>query len=199
MDDGVIRRHEDRERGLYERALEQAGYFTAGQARTLGYSPGEIGGAIGAGDWERVDRDLFRLKPWPHTDLEDVARRCVQFDGAVVSHQSAAELYGLGHLHPQFLHVTAGASVHVRTDRVAVHRADLLPADCQHTGAFPITTPLRTVLDLADGGISQWVLDEVVGDALAIGRLDRAGLEAGSVGQSVRIERRVGRALAAWA
>jgi predicted transcriptional regulator of viral defense system len=199
MDDGVVRRHEERERGLFECALEQAGYFTAGQARTLGFSPGEIGRALGAGAWERVDRDLFRLSPWPHTDLEDVARRCVQFQGAVVSHQSAAELYGLGHLHPQFLHVTAGAPVHVRTDRVAVHRADLGPADCEHTGAFLITTPLRTVLDLAEGGVSQWVLDEVVGDAMAIGRLDRATLEAGTAGQSVRVERRVGRALAAWA
>ncbi|MFC7449391.1 type IV toxin-antitoxin system AbiEi family antitoxin domain-containing protein [Rhodococcus daqingensis] len=199
MDDGVVRHREDRERGLYERALEQAGYFTAGQARMLGFSPGEISGAVGAGGWERVDRDLFRLSPWPHTDLEDVARQCVQLQGAVVSHQSAAELYGLGHLHPQFLHVTASAPVHVRTERVAVHRAELLPADREHTGAFLITTPLRTVLDLADGGISQWVLDEVVGDALAIGRLDRAGLEAGSVGRSVRVERRVGRALAAGA
>lgn len=199
MDDGVTRDPEDRDLGLYECALAQAGYFTAGQARKLGFPPGEINGAVEAGAWERVEKDLFRLSPWPHTDLEDVARRCVQVEGAVVSHQSAAELYGLGHLHPQFLHVTAGASVHVRTERVAVHRADLLPADCEHTGAFLITTPLRTILDLADGGVSQWVLDEVVGDALAIGRLDRACLEAGSVGQSVRIERRVERALEAWA
>ena len=46
MDDGVVRRHEERERGLFECALEQAGYFTAGQARTLGFSPGEIGRAL---------------------------------------------------------------------------------------------------------------------------------------------------------
>ena len=89
--------------------------------------------------------------------------------------------------------------MHVRTDRVAVHRADLGPSDYEHTGAVLITTPLRTVLDLAEGGVSQWVLDEVVGDALAIGRLDRPALEAGTAGQSVRVERRVGRALSARA
>jgi predicted transcriptional regulator of viral defense system len=188
-----------RERALRERAGVQDGYFTAGQARSCGYSAEEMADAVVAGSWSQPDPGLFRLAPWRSGDLDDVARCCVRLDGAVVSHQSAAELHGLGHLHPSFLHVTASEEAHLRLDRVAVHHHDLGAGDTEHTGAFRITTPLRTVLDLAEGGVSQWVLDEVVGDGLAIGRLDRDELEAGSGGSTPRVRQRVRRALSAWA
>ncbi|MFF0817273.1 type IV toxin-antitoxin system AbiEi family antitoxin [Rhodococcus sp. NPDC003318] len=188
-----------RDHDLRARAEVQDGYFTAAQARACGFSAEEMADAVVSGTWAQPDLGLFRLSPWRAGDLDEVARCCVRLDGAVVSHQSAAELHGLGHLHPSFLHVTAPDETHLRLDRVAVHHCDLAAEDTEHTGAFLITTPLRTVLDLADGGVSQWVLDEVVGDALAIGRLDRDELEAGCDESSTRVRQRVRRALSAWA
>lgn len=197
MDDRAHRHHRQQDRDLYAQAREQDGYFTAAQARAVGFSRADIGAAIVAGSWVPVEPGLYRLTQWRSTDLEEVARCCVWFDDAVVSHQSAAELHGLGSLHPQFLHVTAPTEIYHRMDRVAVHRSTLGADDCEHTGGFRITTPLRTVLDLAEGGVSQWVLDEVVGDAFAIGRLRRSDLEAAMAGRSERVEQRIGRALAA--
>lgn len=187
-----------RDSALRERARVQDGYFTVAQARSCGYSPEDMADAVVAGTWSQPDPGLFRLTPWQSTDLDEVARCCVRLDGAVVSHQSAAELHGLGHLHPSFLHVTAPEEAHLRLDRVAVHHSDLAAGDTEHTGAFRITTPLRTVLDLAEGGVSQWVLDEVVGDGLAIGRLERVALESGCDGGTPRVRQRVRRALATW-
>ncbi|WP_345350327.1 type IV toxin-antitoxin system AbiEi family antitoxin domain-containing protein [Rhodococcus olei] len=188
-----------RDRALRERAGGQGGYFTSAQARACGYSADEMADAVVAGAWLQSDPGLFRLTTWRTGDFDEVARCCVRLDGAVVSHQSAAELHGLGHLHPSFLHVTAPDDGHARLDRVAVHHCDLAAGDTEHAGAFLITTPLRTVLDLADGGVSQWVLDEVVGDALAIDRLDREELEVGSDRCPTRVRQRVRRALSAWA
>lgn len=188
-----------RDRALRERAGTQGGYFTTAQARSCGYAADEIHAAVEAGAWSKSDPGLLRLTPWRSGDFDDVIRCCVRLEGAVVSHQSAAELHGLGHLHPSFLHVTAPDDGHPRLDRVAVHHCDLAATDTECTGAFRITTPLRTVLDLADGGVSQWVLDEVVGDALAIGRLDRRELESGSDGCPSRVRQRVRRALSEWA
>lgn len=190
---------ERRDQALRERAGTQGGYFTAEQARSCGYTADEMREAVGAGTWMQPDPGLFRFTPWRAGDFDDVIRCCIRLEGAVVSHQSAAELHGLGHLHPSFLHVTAPDGGHPRLDRVAVHHGDLAAGDTEYTGTFRITTPLRTVLDLADGGVSQWVLDEVVGDALAIGRLDRPGLEAGSDSCPVRVRQRIRRALSEWA
>ncbi|TQF68556.1 hypothetical protein FK531_12070 [Rhodococcus spelaei] len=187
-----------REKDLCERAWTQDGFFTAEQAMALGFTGEDVVAAVAAGTWAQPEPGLFRLAQWRTTDLEDVARCCVRLDNAVVSHQSAAELHGLGHLHPRFLHVTTTASETTRLDRVAVHHSAMPPGDCEHTGAFRITTPMRTVFDLADGGVSQWVLDEVVGDALAIGRIDRDALGSAAVGRSERVERRVTKALSAW-
>ena len=195
MDDNAGNRHRQQDRDLYVQAREQDGYFTAAQARAVGFSVADVGAAIVAGSWVPVEPGLYRLTQWRSTDLEEVARCCVWFDDAVVSHQSAAELHGLGSLHPQFLHVTALTEMYHRMDRVAVHRSALAFSDCEHTGSFRITTPLRTVLDLAGGGVSQWVLDEVVGDGFAIGRLDRGALEAALTGCSAHVNQRIGRAL----
>ncbi|MGW0044963.1 type IV toxin-antitoxin system AbiEi family antitoxin domain-containing protein [Rhodococcus sp. NPDC003348] len=190
---------DERGSALRARAAVQDGYFTPAQARACGFSAHDMADAVVSGRWTQPDPGVFRLNPWRSGDLDEVARCCVRLDGAVVSHQSAAELHGLGHLHPSFLHVTASDDGHLRLDRVAVHHNDLAAGDTEHTGAFRITTPLRTVLDLAGGGVSQWVLDEVVCDALAIGRLDRGELEAGADTGNSRVRQRVRRALSTWA
>ncbi|MEU7935244.1 hypothetical protein [Micromonospora echinofusca] len=69
-------------------------------------------------------------------------------DTGVVSHRSAVRLYRLGDLpgdHPQF---TASASVAAPDGRT--HGADLGPGSWQWVDGLPVTTPARTLLDLAD-------------------------------------------------
>lgn len=179
-------------------AASQDGYFTTEQAESLGFEPSSTQANIAVGDWIRIERNLCRLADWPHSDLEQFAMWCAWFGGdAVISHQSAAELHGFGHLHPQFVHVSAYTNLRLTDTRLAVHRLQLEPRDFESTGTFRITTPVRTVLDLAGGGISQITLDEVVGDAVAIGRVDAGALYAEAAGGPDRVAERVELALSA--
>ncbi|MBY6413679.1 hypothetical protein HQ346_18255 [Rhodococcus sp. BP-252] len=179
-------------------AASQDGYFTIEQAEDLGYEHASMHANIVAGDWTKVERNLCRLSDWPHNDLEHFAMWCAWFGGdAVISHQSAAELHGFGHLHPQFVHVSAYTNLRLADTRLAVHRLQLTPHDIESTGTFRMTTPVRTVLDLAAGGISQITLDEVVGDAVAIGRVDPSVLYAEATNGTDRVAERVELALSA--
>ncbi len=73
--------------------------------------------------------------------------------GAVVSHRSAAELWGLeiplqqpdGRVH---LIVATGSAVRNRADR-SIHRAPLDPDEITRLDEIPVTTPARTWRDLA--------------------------------------------------
>lgn len=177
-------------------AASQDGYFTTEQAEALGYEAQSVQANIVAGDWSKVERNLCRLADWPHSDLEQFAMWCAWFGGdAVISHQSAAELHGFGHLHPQFVHVSAFTNLRLTDTRLAVHRLQLEPHDFESTGTFRITTPVRTVLDLAAGGISQITLDEVVGDAVAIGRVDAGTLYTEAASGPDRVAERIELAL----
>jgi len=67
-----------------------------------------------------------------------------------VSIETAGQLCALEGVATTEVHVTTPGSRHLRSDRVVVHRvADLLPADIGRLGPIPITSPLRTVIDLA--------------------------------------------------
>lgn len=179
-------------------AASQDGYFTTEQAEALGFEAPAMVANIAVGDWTKVERNLFRLTDWPHSDLEQFAMWCAWFGGdAVISHQSAAELHGFGHLHPQFVHVSAFTNLRLTDTRLAVHRLQLTPHDFESTGTFRMTTPVRTILDLAAGGISQITLDEVVGDAAAIGRVDPSALYEEAVNGPDRVAERVELALSA--
>ncbi|MDJ0358983.1 hypothetical protein [Rhodococcus sp. H29-C3] len=179
-------------------AASQDGYFTTEQAERLGFGHSALHANFVAGGWMRVERNLCRLSDWPRSDLEQFAMWCAWFGGdAVISHQSAAELHGFGHLHPQFVHVSAFTNLRLTDTRLAVHRLQLEPHDFESTGTFRLTTPIRTVLDLAGGGISQITLDEVVGDAVAIGRVDAGALYQEATAGSDRVSERIELALSA--
>lgn len=179
-------------------AARQDGYFTTEQAEELGFDAAVARVNSSTGIWTVVERNLYRIADWPHSDLEQFAMWCAWFGGdAVISHQSAAELHGFGHLHPQFVHVSAFTNLRLTDTRLAVHRLQLDPRDFESTGTFRLTTPTRTVLDLAAGGISQITLDEVVGDAVAIGRVDPSRLFDEATAGSDRVAERVELALSA--
>ncbi|MDH6286664.1 type IV toxin-antitoxin system AbiEi family antitoxin domain-containing protein [Rhodococcus sp. NM-2] len=178
-------------------ATAQAGFFTTAQVLRLGFAADEIDERVADGSWVKVERDLFRLKDCPHSDLEEFAKWCTWFGAAAaVSHQSAAELHGLGHLYPRFIHLSTVLSPPSPTQQLALHRRSLRPEDCEQVGPLRITTPLCTALDLAASGISQELLDEVVADGVAIGRLNARALHGECGSLPAQVAQRVEHALA---
>ena len=96
-------RTEDR---LRELALDHAGYFTSKAATAAGVSPKLVVQLAHRGRFERVAQGLYRFSPWSDADVaqyhEAVLWPQVQrdLDYAVISHDSALELYGLTNLNP---------------------------------------------------------------------------------------------------
>lgn len=132
------------------------------------------------------------IPPW--TNLRSGARGSPV---APPSRTTVPQICMARHLQPRFIHLSVAHPLAAPTRQVALHRLPLADDECEQIGPIRITTPLRTVHDLASGGISQVLLNEVVADAVAIGRLDAHELYLSCANASVDVAVRVELALAA--
>ncbi len=86
--------------------------------------------------------------------------------GAVVSHRSAAVVWGVSGFRPGPLEITVPAGRSGRNSLARVHRSDRLPArDSTTRQRIPVTRPARTIVDLA-GRVGPELLEEAVDDVL---------------------------------
>ncbi|QLY32236.1 hypothetical protein [Nocardia huaxiensis] len=180
---------------LQELAGRHAGYFTTRMVLRTGCE-GRIRDGLRDGTVLRAGVGLLRLGDWPDGPLDEYAMWSAWFDGAAaVSHHSAAELHGLGRLRPRFVHMSARVGRFPLSPRLVVLRRAFARVDVESAGTFLVTTPLRTVLDLAEAGISQTALDEVVADAVAIHRCARSEIRSASASLPPPTAARLHRAL----
>lgn len=163
----------DLRRRLHQLAFRQAGFFTAGQARSVGYSYQAQKYHVDRGNWVRVERGLLRLAEWPHEANDEYARWCTWSEGrGVISHQSAAAVHDVGDLDAVDVHLTLPSGSAVSHRDVVIHIGDLDPTDVADRGTFRVTTLTRTILDLAASPISQDQLSTMVDEAAATGGLN---------------------------
>jgi predicted transcriptional regulator of viral defense system len=182
-------------RQLAALAHEQGGYFTAKQAREVGYDYPHLEYHLSAGNFERVGHGLYRLPTVPHAEHDDLIRLTLwsrnqkDVPQAVVSHESALVLHELTELLPNRTHLTVPPTFRKPTPRGCVlHKAVLAPEDVEEWDGFRVTTPLRTILDAAVSGVSQEQLEKAVTDALARG-LVRRGKLTEALRQDPRLDR----------
>ena len=135
---------------LYGIAEDQAGYFTAAQARAAGLHQVRLVQLAQQGDIERVSRGVYRFARfpvsrhghfmeavlWPQVRRPDVA--------GVVSHESALAIHELSDVSPARVHVTLPTAVRIRRQvpkGLVIHYADLAPEDVERVEGVPVTTP----------------------------------------------------------
>jgi predicted transcriptional regulator of viral defense system len=158
-------------RELSALALRQAGYFTAEQAREVGYTHQAQRYHVERGNWTHVGRALFRLPDWPERE-EDVYVRWRLWSRlqGVVSHQSALSVYRLGDVNPAMVHLTVPSGFRARDPAVALHRGPLPPEDVtEREAGYLITTPERSLLDAAAAELTQEQVDAAIADAVEEG------------------------------
>jgi predicted transcriptional regulator of viral defense system len=188
---------------LYEVAATQAGYFTSAQARALGYSARSLVHHVGAGHVERISRGFYRLVGVPADSHEDVVAAWLRLARrhAVVSHETALALYGLAPSRAREIHLTVSRAGRPRTPQTA--------SDARiHTLAVPLrrdevasrfgvqlTSPARTIVDVADIGTDPSVVIEATARALATGLVSPSELCAAVEHRSARVQRVVNRAI----
>jgi very-short-patch-repair endonuclease len=131
-------------------ASKQHGVVARRQLLALGLSPRSIRHRLERGRLHRIDRGIYAVGR-PALDREGrwMAAVLACGSGAVLSHRSAAALWGIGPLSPA-MEVTIPIASPRRRDGIRVHRRpNLLAAHVTVRKAIPVTKPVRTAIDLA--------------------------------------------------
>ncbi len=186
----------DLRRRLFSLATQQGGYFTAAQAKDLGYSYQAQAHHVSAGTWHRVDRGLFRLAEWVPELHDDLRRWTVWSKGrAVVSHETALSVHDAGELESGKVHLTVPPAFTMTDDAVVLHRADLDGTDIVEHAGFRVTTPARSLVDVAAAGADEEQLARAIKDVLDRGlttlRQLRSRAEAVDAKAALLIERAI--------
>jgi very-short-patch-repair endonuclease len=166
------------EQGLRDVLARQHGLITAEQLAAGGFSPPMITRRVNSGELERVLPKVYRSPLVPASAAQQALRAVLWAgDGVVASHHTAARLWRL-----DVDGTTADPSVWVpsarapRNPNVVVHRGDIADIDRRLVDGVPVTSPARTLIDLASR-LEGEPLEAAVEDALRRGLTTQSMLE----------------------
>jgi very-short-patch-repair endonuclease len=159
-------------------ATEQHGVVHLQQARGCGLTQQGVSRRLRARRLLEVHPCVFRVAGAPDTHLAalQAAALAVGPDG-VVSHRSAAWLWGLLSHEDTVVEVTVSRSRGPSLHGVAVHRSrDLVAGHSTVRSGIPVTNPLRTLVDL--GAVcSRWTVEDALDRGLSDRRFTVAAVE----------------------
>lgn len=181
-------------RRVFAQAAEQAGYFTAAQAKTIGYSYQAQAHHVEVGNWHRVDRGVFRLAEWI-PELHDELARWALWSKArgVISHETALGVHDIGEFESRCVHLSVPPGFTMRDRFLKLHYADLPARDVLQRVGFRVTSPTRSLIDVASTAPDEEQLSRAIAEALERGVTTvlqlRSRSEAINVGAALYIER----------
>ncbi len=182
---------------LFEVAEAQAGYFTGQQAKEAGYSYAAQTYHLKQNHWRDEGWGIFRLRDYPVTSEEQYVQlslwsRDRQGKPQVVfSHDTALSLHELSDVMPAHIHLTVPKTFRKHIPKgIVLHKAELQKSDIQPRQGFSVTTPLRTLLDVADSSLSPEHLARAMEDALAKGLVRKKKLLESVKGSSEKVRER---------
>jgi predicted transcriptional regulator of viral defense system len=157
-------------------ARDQWGYFTASQALAAGYTYQEQRYHKLRGNWEQVARGIYRLPDYPSPPRDDLIVLTLMSAGrsgepqAVASHESALAVHDLSDANPSRIHLTVPPGFRKQMPgQIVLHEARLTENEWEERDGYRVTTPLRTILDIAETPASRPYLTDAVYDALQRG------------------------------
>jgi predicted transcriptional regulator of viral defense system len=169
---------------LYEIAEDQQGFFTTKQAKAAGFAENTHPYHVHAGNWIREHRGIYRLASFPRGERPDLmlwslwSRNRGEATQGVYSHQTALSLHDLSDVMPARLHMIVPKSFRRNSEipRVVVlHFADLPQSDVGAAHGVQVTKPMRTILDLLEGGdVPSATLRQALRDGLRRGLIRRS-------------------------
>lgn len=146
-----------------------------------------------------MDRALYRFREYLQLSSQDtdqfVRWSLWSHDRAVVSHESALTVHDLGIANPAEIHLTVPPGFRQKDSRVVLHRSELADKDIEQHEGFRVTTPQRAIVETADSGADQDVIDSAVEEVLARGITNRRRLLDAAQRVGPRAELAVERAL----
>jgi predicted transcriptional regulator of viral defense system len=164
---------------LAQVAEDQWGLVTRRQAETGGVSPATVQRLSDEGVLERVGHGVYHLAGAPLPDHVPLRAAWLQLapgtpawerldktGQGVVSHRSAAALYGLGHLPADTHEFTLPVRRQVRRSDVRIHRRKLANDEWIILRGLPVTRPSRIASDLLADREDPEAVAHVVADAI---------------------------------
>lgn len=181
---------------LADLAEQQQGLFTRRQAEATGMAWTTLSRLVRDGAADRVAHGVYRLRGTPPD--EHIALRVAwlqlapdvpvwerSFDQGVVSHRSAAAIYGLGHLPADGHEFTVPVRRQSRRHDVHLHRAALAAGEWTPFRGLLVTRPSRTAADLLAGREDSEAVAQIIADALR-GASDTPGRIVNAIGPFAR-------------
>jgi hypothetical protein len=167
-------------------AQDQWGFVTRRQAEAAGISPATMQRLSSDGTLQREAHGVYRLAGAPTPDHASLRAAWLQLapetlawqrrpEQGVVSHRSAAAMYGLGHLPADVHEFILPKRRQVRRSDVRIHRGELAEDEWIVVGGLPITRPSCIASDLLSDREDPQAVGQVVADALRDGK-DYAGM-----------------------
>jgi hypothetical protein len=162
-------------------AADQWGLVTRRQAELAGVPPATFARLIEEGSvLERVAHGVYRLAGAPLPDHVDLRAAWLQLapetpawertaDQGVVSHRSAAALYGFGHLPADAHEFTLPKRRQTRRPDVRAHQRPLDRGEFVNLGGLPVTRPSRIASDLLYDREDPEAVAHLVADAIRAG------------------------------
>ena len=162
---------------IYEIAESQAGYFTAQQARQVGFSYERLSADVKSGRFQRITQCIYRLKHYPSSPHEDLFIAWLRAGPtSVVSHESALAVYELSDVMPGEVHLIVPQNTSRRRENIRQHRYQLAADEITKRNGLPITTVERTIQDVISAGLAEEQVRLAVKQALQRGLTDREKL-----------------------
>jgi very-short-patch-repair endonuclease len=151
-------------------AAAQHGVLHRTQALELGMSTAQIKHRVRSGRWQRVLPGVYRIAGGSPPTIWSRAFAVVLWagEGAAVSHGSAAGLVAMPMVRSRITEVLVPPGRDLRSPWVRVHRGELDACDRQIVNGVPVTTPTRTLIDVA-GRLEDDALLAVMEDAFRRG------------------------------
>ncbi|MFQ5408929.1 MAG: type IV toxin-antitoxin system AbiEi family antitoxin domain-containing protein [Anaerolineales bacterium] len=179
---------------LYEIAESQAGYFTARQATRAGYTWERLSHHAKMGRFQRVSHGIYRLTQFPASSYEDLHIALLRTGPkSVISHESALSVYELSDVLPAQVHVIVPRTASRRRLGLRLHTNRLASEDITMREGLRITTPARTIVDVAAGGLSAEHVQRAIEEALQRGLATRDELFSQAERRSNRVARNIRR------
>jgi Transcriptional regulator, AbiEi antitoxin len=158
-------------------AEDQWGLITRRQAEGAGVSQATLQRLAKTGILDRVAHGVYRLTGAPQPDHLDLRAAWLQLapevpawertpEQGVVSHRSAAALYGLGHLPADRHEFTLPDRRQSRRSDVRLHHRAVRPGDWIVLHGMPVTRPSRIAADLLDDKEDPEAVAQVIADSL---------------------------------
>lgn len=172
-----------RRRELAQLASDRSGVFTAAAARAIGIASSSLAYHSRTGTIERLGHGIYRLADFPSSPREPlIAAAAALGKGAVVSHETALQLYEVSDVTPSRLHFTvprARRYVTVPATDVELHTTTrpFAPGEVVQHEAFSATSLARSIVDAARTYTGPEQIVMAVREGLRTGLLTHRDLE----------------------